>query len=117
MKRLTRLFAIMLVISLFAGTMPVGASAAGNRLATNVATVDASALRLRSAPSTSSSTLDYAPKGDYVVIFGKSGSWYHVSYNLTDGYMHESYLTTSTRKNVVPFTSSQPVCLLPSESK
>ena len=100
MKRLTRLFAIMLVISLFAGTMPVGASAAGNRLATNVATVDASALRLRSAPSTSSSTLDYAPKGDYVVIFGKSGSWYHVSYNLTDGYMHESYLTTSTRKNV-----------------
>lgn len=90
----------MLVISLFAGTMPVGASAAGNRLATNVATVDASALRLRSAPSTSSSTLDYAPKGDYVVIFGKSGSWYHVSYNLTDGYMHESYLTTSTRKNV-----------------
>lgn len=100
MKRLTRLFAIMLVISLFAGTMPVGASAAGNRLATNVATVDASALRLRSAPSTSSRTLDYAPKGDYVVIFGKSGSWYHVSYNLTDGYMHESYLTTSARKNV-----------------
>lgn len=100
MKRLTRLCSILLAICLFVSATPLRVSAAGANLATKVATVDASSLRLRSAPSTSSRTLDYAPKGDYVVIFGKSGSWYHVSYNLTEGYMHESYLNTSTRKNV-----------------
>jgi cell wall-associated NlpC family hydrolase len=65
-----------------------------------VATVEASSLRLREAPSASSRTLDYAPQGDYVIIYGRSGSWYQVSYNLTTGYMHESYLSTYSRKNV-----------------
>lgn len=100
MKRFTRTILILLTLSLFVSSMTFGVSAASNELVTKVATVDASSLRLRSAPSTSSRTLDYAPQGDYVVIYGKSGSWYHVSYNLTEGYMHESYLTTYSRKNV-----------------
>ena len=100
MKRFRRTIPIVLALCLFAGTLPIGASAAENTKATQVATVEASSLRLREAPSTSSRTLDYAPKGDYVIIYGKSGSWYQVSYNLTTGYMHESHLSTYSRKNV-----------------
>lgn len=100
MRRFSRLIPIVLTICMFVSSFSVGANAAGNLQATQVATVDASSLRLREAPSTTSRTLDYAPKGDYVIIYGKSGSWYQVSYNLTTGYMHESYLNTSTKKNV-----------------
>lgn len=100
MKRLTRMILILLAFSMMFSTMAFGVSAKSSTLTTHVATVDASALRLRSAPSTGSSTLAYASRGEYVVIYGKTGSWYRVSYNLTDGYMHESYLQTYTRKNV-----------------
>lgn len=100
MKRFTKAIPIALAICLFVSSITVGASAAERTQATKVATVEASSLRLREAPSTTSRTLDYAPQGDYVIIYGKSGAWYHVSYNLTTGYMHESYLTTASRKNV-----------------
>lgn len=100
MKRLTRTISILLAAVLLTGTMTFGVSAKDGTLTTHIGTVNASALRLRSAPSTSSATLAYAPKGDYVVVTAKTGSWYRVSYNLTEGYMHESYLTTSTVKNI-----------------
>ena len=100
MKRLTRIFSILMAAVLLFSSLAPGVSAASTRLATQVATVDASALRLRSAPSTSGSTLAYASRGEYVVIYGKTGQWYRVSYNLTDGYMHESYLDTYSRRNV-----------------
>ena len=100
MKRFRKAIPIALAICLFVSNITVGTHAAGNTQATKVATVEASSLRLREAPSTSSRTLDYAPQGDYVIIYGKSGSWYQVGYNLTAGYMHESYLNTSTKKNV-----------------
>ena len=100
MKRLTHTICILLAAVLFISSATLGVSAKSGTTAKSVATVNASALRLRSQPSTSGTTLTYAPKDDYVVIFGKTGQWYQVSYNLTTGYMHESYLTTSTRKNV-----------------
>ena len=100
MIQLKKALPIALAICLFAGSIPVRASAAERTQATKVATVEASSLRLREAPSTSSRTLDYAPEGDYVIIYGKSGVWYQVQYNLTTGYMHESYLTTYSRRNV-----------------
>ena len=86
MKRLRKAIPIALAICLFVSTVSVGAQAAGKNQATQVATVEAGSLRLREAPSTTSRTLDYAPQGDYVIIYGKSGSWYQVSYNLTTGY-------------------------------
>lgn len=95
-----KLIPIALAFCLFGGSVPVRANATQRTQATKVATVEASALRLREAPSTSSRTLDYAPDGDYVIIYGKSGAWYQVQYNLTTGYMHESYLTTYSRRNV-----------------
>ena len=100
MKRLTRTICIALAIFLFAGTTTFGVSAKDGTLTTHVGIVEASALRLRSGPSTSTTTLAYASQGEYVTILGKSGSWYQVNYNLTKGYMHENHLSTYTRKNV-----------------
>lgn len=100
MKRLTRTICILLAIFLFAGTTTFGVSAKDGTLTTHVAVVDASALRLRSGPSTSTATLAYASQGEYVIITGKTGSWYQVSFNLKTGYMHEDHLSTYTRRNV-----------------
>lgn len=100
MKRLTRTITILLVALIFTGTMTFGVSAKDGTLTTYIGTVNASALRLRAKPSTSSTTLSTAYRGEYVVITGKSGSWYKVNFNLTQGYMHESYLKTHTARNV-----------------
>ena len=54
--------------------------------------VTASALLLRSGPSTDSAVLGSAPKNDVVVIVSKHGDWYKVIHNLKEGYMHGDYL-------------------------
>ena len=100
MKRLTRTISFLLVAIMLTGTMTFGVSAKDGTLTTHIGTVSASALRLRSGPSTSSTTLAYAHKGEYVVITGQSGSWYRVNFNLTEGYMHKDHLSTYTAKNV-----------------
>lgn len=100
MKRLTRTICIALALFLFAGTTTFGVSAKDGTLTTHIGIVEASALRLRSGPSTGTATLAYASQGEYVIITGKTGSWYQVNYNLTTGYMHENHLSTYTRKNV-----------------
>jgi cell wall-associated NlpC family hydrolase len=99
MKRSTRIVSLVLTIFLFSNIFSVHASAAGTELKTGIAFVDASSLRLRSEPSTSSKTLDYAYDNEVVVVLGKSGEWYKVSYNLQTGYMHSKYLDVSTREN------------------
>lgn len=100
MKRLKHYLLIIFTLIIMAGSMNITAFARSVPLVTQVATVNASALKLRSGPSTGHATLSTAPKGDYVMITGKTGSWYQVSYNLKQGYMHASYLTTYSAKNV-----------------
>lgn len=100
MKRQTRILSIITAIVCFSSSLAFRANAKNEPIATHIGIVQASALRLRSGPSTANNTLDYAPKGDYVVITGKTGQWYKVSYNLTDGYMHENHLMIFDAKNV-----------------
>ena len=100
MKRFISILAATIGCIVIACAVVMPASAAQADLTTHIATVSASALRVRSGPSTESSTLDYAANGEYVSIKGKTGSWYKVSYNLTDGYMHESHLLLHDAKNV-----------------
>lgn len=100
MKRLYRYFSIIFSIVLMASALQMRAFAKTVPLVTQVATVNTSSLRLRSGPSTSHTTITFAPGGDYVLITGKSGAWYRVSYDLKQGYMHESYLKTYLAKNV-----------------
>lgn len=100
MKRLTRTICTVLATISFVSTLTFGVSAKSVAITTHIGQVDASALRLRSKPSTSGATLSIASRGDYVTITGKTGSWYYVEFDLTEGYMHESYLDTYTVKNV-----------------
>lgn len=99
MKFIHRIASLVLAVFLFIGINTIAANAASRELKTGIAFVDASSLRLRSSPSTTSSTLGYASRGEVVVILGKSGSWYRVNYNLSTGYMHENYLNYTTREN------------------
>lgn len=90
----------MLALFLFVGCFAFPANAASTQLKTGIAFVNAGSLRLRSNPSTSSQTLDYASRDEVVVLLGKSGDWYKVNYNLQTGYMHSKYLDVSLRENV-----------------
>ena len=98
MKFLRRSLPLLLAFVLMLGTLPMGASAAGN-LMYGIGFVDASALRLRSEPNTTSKTLDTAPRNDCVVVISKEGQWYKVNYNLQEGYMHQDYVNVLTREN------------------
>lgn len=101
MKLLKRLFGISLILVLAMLLLMIPANAAdsgGQKL--GVAYVNTNSLKLRASPSTSASILAYARENEVVVLLSKSGSWYKVLYNLTEGYMHASYLNTSTIRNV-----------------
>lgn len=101
MKTLKRLSLITLALLMLCSSLAVTALAADpGSIKTGVAFVNTDSLRLRASPSTSSKTLDYARKNEVVVLLGKTGSWYRVLFNLTEGYMHQDYLNVSTVKNV-----------------
>ncbi len=98
-----RTVSLMLVLLSLCSMLAVSASAADHTIKTGVAVVDVAAgsnLRLRSKASTSSSTLDYAPDGEVVIVEGKVGNWYKVIYNLQEGYMSADYLDFSKVENV-----------------
>lgn len=93
-KFVTLIITLLIVMSTFA----VPASAA-ETLVHGIGFVNASNLRLRRDPSTSSSVLATANNRECVVVTGKAGQWYKVIYNLVEGYMHESYLKVSAKEN------------------
>ncbi len=101
MKLTKRIVSMVLTLLLISSILTVSVFAAdpGGKK-TGVAFVDASSLRLRKSPSTKSATLDYAYRNEVVVTLGKTGEWYHVLYNLQEGYMHEDYLEVVTVENV-----------------
>ncbi len=99
MKTSLRYASLVLAFFLFIGVLTPNVSAASTDQKTGIAFVTASSLRLRSAPNTTSRTLDYAPKNEVVVLLEKVGKWYKVSYDLQIGYMSANYLDASTREN------------------
>lgn len=101
MKFTRRIVSMMLAVLLIGSILTISAFAAdpGGKK-TGVAFVTASALRLRKAASSRSATLDLAYRNEVVVTLGKTGEWYHVLYNLQEGYMHEDYLEVVTVENV-----------------
>lgn len=98
MKLTKRIIPLVLALVLAFGTVSITASAA-ERPIYGIGFVTASSLRLRAESNSSSATLDTAPRNDCVVVISKSGEWYKVNYNLQEGYMHEDYLTVSSREN------------------
>ncbi|KAH0786145.1 N-acetylmuramoyl-L-alanine amidase CwlA precursor [Histomonas meleagridis] len=57
--------------------------------------VTASALNVRSEPTTSSSTLGQLKNGVSISILGTSGNWYMINYNGKLGYVSSDYVSTS----------------------
>lgn len=101
MKLRRTILSMALAVVLMVSMLCVSVSAADTGgIKNGVGFVNASALRLRAGPSTSTTTITSASKNEVVVILGKSGDWYHVLYNLKEGYMHKSYLNVYTVENV-----------------
>ena len=98
MKFSRRVLAMVLCAVLVLGAVPMNASAKGTILY-GIGFTTGSDLRLRQQPSTSSQVLDVSPKNEVVVVIGKTGDWYHVIYNLTEGYMHKNYVSVQTTQN------------------
>ena len=98
MKSTKRILALVLAAVLLLGSLPMTASAKGT-IMYGIGFTTGSDLRLRQQPSTSSKILDVSPKNEVVVVIGKTGDWYHVIYNLTEGYMHKNYVSVQTTQN------------------
>ncbi len=99
MKKTIRFFSFLLAVMLLISAVPMTAFAK-TEVITGIAFVDASSLRLRSSASTSSKTLATASRNEVVVVLSKQGQWYHVIYDLKEGYMHSDYLDVRTSENV-----------------
>ena len=99
MKISTRIISMALTLVLLIGTLAVPTFAAETDTMYGIGFVNTNGLRLRSEASTTSKTLDTAPKNDCVVIVAKVGDWYKVNYNLQEGYMYGSYLNVLTKEN------------------
>ncbi len=98
MKFTRRLLALVLALVLLGGSIPMNVSAKGP-IMYGIGFTTGSDLRLREQPSTGSEILAVSPKNEVVVVIGKSGDWYHVIYNLTEGYMHKNYVSVQTTQN------------------
>lgn len=99
MKFIHRIASLMLALVLFTGIFTINANATTRELKQGIGFIEASSLRLRSEPSTSSKTLAYASRDEVVVVLGKTGSWYRVNYNMETGYMHKDYLDYFVRED------------------
>lgn len=98
MKFTRRLLALVLALVLLGSAIPMNISAKGP-IMYGIGFTTGSDLRLRQQPSTGSKILDVSPKNEVVVVIGKSGDWYHVIYNMTEGYMHKNYVSVQTTQN------------------
>ena len=98
MKFTRRALALVLAAVLLISAVPVRTNAKGT-IMYGIGFTTGSDLRLRQQPSTSSKILDVSPKNEVVVVIGKTGDWYHVIYNLTEGYMHKNYVSVQTTQN------------------
>ena len=68
--------------------------AANNAYASNIGTVTASSLNVRSGPSTSYSVTASLRPGQVVVLISQSNGWYKVKlYNGTTGWVSSSYIS------------------------
>ena len=98
MKLSRRILSMMLAMMLLCSSLPISVSARGPVMY-GIGFTTGSDLRLRESPNTSSKILDISPKNEVVVVIGKSGDWYHVIYNLQEGYMHKNYVSVLTVQN------------------
>lgn len=91
---LAALTAALLTVTAFAGEV-------------QTALVNADALRLRSEPSTSSSTITYLASGTQVDILEDLGEWYRVSAGGATGYVYAAYISFESSGTVTASAPSE----------
>lgn len=99
MKFSMRVISLCLTLMLVFGLVSVPASAENGSILYGIGFVNATGLNLRQQPDTGSAVLATANSRECVVILAQEGDWYHVIYNLQDGYMSAEFLTVSTVEN------------------
>lgn len=98
MKSTKRIVITLLTMILLICTIALPASAAEN-LVHGIGFIKGTSLRLRAEASTSAPIVATAYQNECVIVLEKTGQWYKVNYNLQIGYMHEDYLTVSSKEN------------------
>lgn len=98
MKISHRVLSMLLLVSLLLGCVSMTAFADANTMY-GIGFVNTEGLRLRKEAGLNSGVLGSANKNDCVVVVSQEGDWCKVIYNLTEGYMHKSYLTVRTAEN------------------
>ncbi|MGE4486099.1 MAG: SH3 domain-containing protein [Oscillospiraceae bacterium] len=94
MKKIkSRFISAVLIMIITVCSLPVSASAASAESKAGIISVTSGSLYIRKSASTSSAVLTKLPKGSYVSLISKSGSWWYVEYgkNLF-GYCWASYI-------------------------
>ena len=99
MKFSTRAAALVAALMIFIGSFIPTASAEETNLVYGIGFVNASGLNLRQSPDTGAPVLTTANSGECVVVLGLENGWYHVNYNLQDGYMSADYLSVAIAEN------------------
>ena len=93
MRSMKRILCLILVLAMMAA-LPILTAAAAGKMAVGVATVNASALNMRTGAGTDNSVITSIGRGATVVVLEKtSDTWYKVSYNGTSGYVCAEYLS------------------------
>ena len=98
MKFTTRVTGILLTLTILIGIFSITAAADGT-IYSGIGFVTASGLNLRQQPDTGSAVLATARSAECIVVLGQEGDWYHVLYNLQEGYMSAEYLSVSAVEN------------------
>ena len=92
MKNAKKFVVIIIIISIFASSIFVEASATGT-LAYGAATVDTPKLNVRTGPGLTHSVVSVLNEGDIVVILNRTNSeWYHINYRGLIGYVSAALL-------------------------
>lgn len=98
MKKFIRVFFVLaIVVTVFAA---IALTADATELKTGIGIVEASALRVREKPTTSSNIIATAHSGDAVIIIKEVDGWYLCSYNLKIGYVCADYVQFKEKENV-----------------
>ena len=83
-------------VSMSASQPSDGSQTTGGETVSGTATVTASSLNLRSGPGTNYARIGGISRGASVTLLEKSGSWYKISYNGTQGYVSAEYLSIAS---------------------
>lgn len=100
-RTLVCFFAALLLL----GAVPVGAAQAERKA--GAVTTAGGRLNVRSGPSSSSAVVASVPKGSYITLVSRSGSWWQVQYDAGKyGYCHADYITVVAGTQATVATAS-----------